>query len=768
MSRIRSVLLALAILALVAATGCSGSSSDVSGSGGGSGQPTGAVRTRFTLLPRAVPANITQFRFLFFDGNGQVVSGPTLVAKAATVTLVGIPTTAASMRIEYLEGLLLRGLGTVPLTVTAGVTTEVVDPPFQDVGSQVRAVEVTPVEVNLPAGLTRQFIAVALFFDGTSQDVTSSALWTSSDEAVATVGNVPGVHGLVTAHAAGVATITADYGGLQGSGTVTGTAATLQGIHLTPPQAVLPKGATQPFTVRGTFSDGSSVDMTTQVAWTSSDGTIVTVSADGVATAEAQGAATVTATHVPSGFADSAPVTVTAAALQHLYVLPSKDTLPVGVTQQYQALGVYSDNSSHDITSVVRWSTSHPTLAEISNAPGMKGLARGRSVGSTSVNAEMEGTGIVGTAPLEITAAVLESIEVFPPTPVIGDGQDLQFTAIGTYSDSSTEDLTDQVAWGSENPAVASVSNAPGSQGLAHGLSVGQAGITATEPDTGLQGRATLTVGAAVLQSITVAPFTNVPVGVQVQYTATGSYSDGSSRDLTSLAVWSSTDDVVASISNAEGSKGLATAHSVGATAIAATVDGITGATGLGVTAAVLQSIQVTPVDPSIPVGMQRRFTAVGTYSDASQQDLTAEVTWTSSDVTRVTVSNASGFEGTATAHALGQAAVTASMPGTAISGTSTVTVTAAVLQALTVTPADQTVPGAHFVVYAATGSFSDGSTLDLTSAVTWRSSKGLVAIISNMPLAKGVAISVLPGTTTISARLPNSTVTGSTLLHVQ
>ena len=43
-----------------------------------------------------------------------------------------------------------------------------------------------------------------------------------------------------------------------------------------------------------------------------------------------------------------------------------------------------------------------------------------------------------------------------------------------------------------------------------------------------------------------------------------------------------------------------------------------------------LQSIAVTPVNPSIAKGLTQQFTATGTYSDSSTANLTGSVTWAS------------------------------------------------------------------------------------------------------------------------------------------
>jgi uncharacterized protein YjdB len=72
--------------------------------------------------------------------------------------------------------------------------------------------------------------------------------------------------------------------------------------------ASIAAGATQPFTATGTFSDGSILDITSQVAWTSSDPSVATVGARGVAGAVSSGTATISAT--VQGVTGSAVLTV--------------------------------------------------------------------------------------------------------------------------------------------------------------------------------------------------------------------------------------------------------------------------------------------------------------------------------------------------------------------------------------------------------------------------------------------------------------------------
>ena len=89
---------------------------------------------------------------------------------------------------------------------------------------------------------------------------------------------------------------------------------------------------------------------------------------------------------------------------------------------------------------------------------------------------------------------MLISIKITPANPSIAIGASQQFTATGTYSDASTQDLTSTVIWRSSNNMVATISNAAGSKGLAVGVRNGVATISAVDNATTVSAVATLTV----------------------------------------------------------------------------------------------------------------------------------------------------------------------------------------------------------------------------------------------------------------------------------
>ncbi len=621
-----------------------------------------------------------------------------------------------------------------------------------------QSIGVTPSNPSLAAGTTLQLTATGMYSDQSTQDLTPSAAWISSDAGVVTVSSA----GLITAVAPGSATVTATSGSVAGSTTVTVTAATLQAIAVTPDAPSIAKGTTQQFTATGTYSDASTQDLTTQVTWASSATSVATISnaagTAGLATAVGVGPTTISAT--VGGQTGSTVLTVTAAALQAIAVTPPNPSIAKGATLQFTATGTYSDTSTQDLTTQVTWASSATSVATISNAAGSQGLASTLGVGTSNISASLGGTS--GSTILTVTAATLQSISVTPPNPSAAKGSTLQFTATGTFSDTSTEDLTTQVTWASATTSVATISNAAGSTGLATAVNVGTSTVSATL--SGVTGSTVLTVTAATLQAVAVMPTNpSVAKGSPVQFTATGTYSDNTTQNITNQVTWASSVTTVATISNAAGSKGLASTLLVGTTSISAALSGKTGGSTLTVTAATLQSISVTPATPSRPVPITLSFTATGIFTDGTTQDLTTQVTWSSSSQGVATISNAAGSIGLATPVAPGTSTIGAAL-GT-LSGSTILTVTSATLNSISVTPANPSIAEGTTQLFTATGSYSDGSTFDLTQTATWASSMTSVATISNAAGTKGKASAAGVGTTSVSAAFGGKT--GSTILTV-
>jgi uncharacterized protein YjdB len=264
---------------------------------------------------------------------------------------------------------------------------------------------------------------------------------------------------------------------------------------------------------------------------------------------------------------------------------------------------------------------------------------------------------------------------------------------------------------------------------------------------------------APTLMAVAITPSNaSLNIGTNRQFTATGTYSDGSTANVTGLVAWISYNVAAATIG---GSTGLATAVAVGTTTITASVGGVAGATLLTVTSgtSTLVSIAVTPANPTIAVGGTRQFTATGGYSDGSTADITTSATWQSSLAAAATIGSATGL---ATGVSVGTTTITATR-GT-VSGNTQLTVSNSppTLVSIAVTPPNTTASVGGTRQFTATGTYSDGSTAVITASVTWQSSNAAFATIGS---TTGLATGVSAGTTTITAT--KGTVSGSTQLTV-
>jgi 6-phosphogluconolactonase (cycloisomerase 2 family)/urocanate hydratase len=535
------------------------------------------------------------------------------------------------------------------------------------------SIEVTPTNPSIANGLSDALQATGIFTDHSTHDLTSSVTWSSSAPNVASVSNTSGSNGLAATLTPGSSTITAALGGISGSTNLTVTAATLVLLGVTPANPSIAKGLSSQFTAIGTYSDNSTQVLTSQVQWTSSDPTVATVSNalgyDGLGMGLNAGSVTITATL--GGASASTVLTVTPATLVSIGVTPPNPSIASGLTSQFTATGVYTDNSTQNLTASAAWTSSNTSVASVSNAT--HGLATALSPGPVTITAA-SGT-VSGTTSLTVTPAALVSIALIPANPSIAYGTAQQFAATGTYTDTSTHDVTAAVTWSSSDGTVAAISNAPGSNGLV--TSIGQGSVTINATLGAIVGAAGLTVTPAALVSIALIPANpSIANGTAQQFAAIGTYTDNSTQPLTASVTWGSSDTTVASISNASGSNGLANSAGQGAVTISAALGTISGSTGLTVTAATLVSIAVTPVSPSINDGTNQQFTATGTYTDNSTQNLTASVMWASSNTAIASISNATGSNGLATAAGAGTTSISASL-GAATSAVATLTAAA-------------------------------------------------------------------------------------------
>ena len=597
------------------------------------------------------------------------------------------------------------------------------------------SIAVTPVTPMVAAGLTQQFKATGTYSDNSTQDLTATAVWTSSNTGSATITS-PG--GLATTSHQGSTLIMATVGSISGSTTLTVTAAVLDSIAVTPANASVPLGTLTQFTAMGTYSDGSTQNLTSTVTWSSSNTTTATITAAGVVTAlTLNGTTTITAT---SGtVSGSTGLTVVPATLTSIVISGAPTvTIANGTSYQFTAFGFYNDGSKHNLTLLVTWASSNTAIATIATGPGR---AQAVGMGTTTISATLGS--VSGMATLNVTAPTLQSIVVGASSTTIAPLTARSFTAIGTFSDSSTQNITQDVVWSSSNTALATISNASGTVGVATGVAPGGGTATISATYGGVNGSAPLNVSSATLTSIAVAPGTaGLAQGSTLALQAVGTFSDGTTQHIETVATWTSSNTSVASVA-----QNIVTGISDGGpVTITCSLNGVSGTASLTVEG--LTAITITPASGSVAENTSIGLVATGTLADGTTQNITGSVLWTSSNPAVATMSDASGSFGQATGVAPGTVTVIAVFAGQV--GVASLTVTDATLSSITIKPASADIALGSPQGFSATGKFSDGTTQDLGSQVTWSSSDITVAFINNT----GAISTTGTGTTTIEAAL--------------
>jgi len=248
---------------------------------------------------------------------------------------------------SIIAGMLIAGCGDSP----AAPSTTVVRQPS---AAAVQTVHVggSAVAKTLTPGGTTQLAATAQRSDGTEEDVTSLATWSSDNESVATVSS----SGLVAAQGPGSAHIRAAYQGQTGE--------TLIDVGARTPSASTPSPSPAP---------PPSPSPAPAPSPAPSPGPVPPLPGP-----------------VPPLPAPLPPTVQTV-------TISGGSTVPMGQSMQLRATGHMSDGTDRDVTSSAQWSTSNPSVASVSQS----GVVTGTSPGSDVVTAQFNGAS--ASQPVQVT-----------------------------------------------------------------------------------------------------------------------------------------------------------------------------------------------------------------------------------------------------------------------------------------------------------------------------------------------------------------------------
>ena len=335
----------------------------------------------------------------------------------ATINSAGLATsvsggtaTITASAVAPVSGATIVGVAT--LTVTAPTTVQ----------RDLTSITIIPSSQNVTnVGQAVQFTAIGNYNAAPATvDLTGTGLvtWKSSDASVASINSA----GLAIASVAGTTTITATATAPVSGATIIGTATLtvsatagprdLTSITIIPSsQTVTSVGEATQFKAIGNYSaNPATVDITSQVAWNSSDLSVATVNSSGLATAISGGTTTITATAIApvSGSTIIGIATLSASAsavvrdLTSITIIPSSQTVnALGESAQFIAIGNYSGSpTTVDLTNQVTWQSNDVQVVNI-NSDGLATANQndeGTATITASAAAPVSGNLIVGTA----------------------------------------------------------------------------------------------------------------------------------------------------------------------------------------------------------------------------------------------------------------------------------------------------------------------------------------------------------------------------------
>ncbi len=233
---------------------------------------------------------------------------------------------------------------------------------------------------------------------------------------------------------------------------------------------------------------------------------------------------------------------------------------------------------------------------------------------------------------------------------------------------------------------------------------------------------------AAGLELIQLTPdAAGIRVGDTVELNATEIYSNGEMLTLDNAA-WSSSDTTIAAVDDT----GLVTGLTPGVCVISATKSDVTGEANINVTAAELEQITVSPTEAVVTAGRTYQFSAAGRFSNGETLALD-NAAWSSSDPAVAAVDDT----GLVTGLTPGVCVISANRSD--VTGEANITVTAAELEQITVSPTEAVVKAGRTYQFTAAGRFSNGETLPLYDAA-WDSSNPAVALVGNTGQVLGLS----------------------------
>ncbi|WP_188067431.1 Ig-like domain-containing protein [Brevibacillus brevis] len=457
-----------------------------------------------------------------------------------------------------------------------------------------RSLYIVPAFLTMKSGKTEDVVVNASFANGTSEDVTLKVEW-SSDNADVVFANGK----TVSAYKAGTANVTAKYGGK--TATLVVDVDVPQNLTADITTVAIPVGGAKQVTVKAAYPGGGSAeDITQKVVWSSSAPNVASVR-QGLITGVSTGSATVTATYGTR----TVNISVSVGVMQTLTVDKKKIVLGNGKSETVKLTAAYADGTTKDVTDTATWSTASAAVAEV-----MNGKITATGAGKTTVTGTFDGKSV--SIAVEVDQATNLSVDPRMLILNVNESKDIKLSA--TNSAGNSDNVTSDAEWSSSSLKVADVVN-----GRVTGLSNGRATITAKYGGKSIS----IQVEVGIVSKLEADKrFVSTKSNSNVQVTLTATFSDGRTMDVTNLADWKTSNYKVADVT-----KGLVSGRAYGKTTVTARYND--KSVSIPVDVDTLKYLKTDVVQLVMNKGETKQVSAIATYMDGSEQNVSKPALWT-------------------------------------------------------------------------------------------------------------------------------------------
>ncbi|MBC7533291.1 MAG: Ig-like domain-containing protein [Oligoflexus sp.] len=357
------------------------------------------------------------------------------------------------------------------------------------------SIEVFPKSIAL--GTPTRFKLLALYNNASKAELSSGVQWESMSPSFINSDAQSVNTGVFTGSRVGAAGVRASYAGQTIVSRTEVQMPQIRSIQVVSEVDSFLLGAQAQLKAMATFISGSSYDITSSVAWSSADPSIISVNAAGEVDALFPGDVQIAAKF--GNVSGAAGFFVTSISFQSYRISAITASVPAGLTTQLRLFGVKSDGSEMDISAYARWSSLDTQTAQSGTTmtPKQPGVFLGVALGTTTITARY-GTNS-RTATLTVTDAVVIGLNLTNDNPTGVCGVNVPLMRVeGVLSDGNSKDLTALATYTIDPPEMAIPHTDPAKKGYIVTIKPGAAKVKAsyTELTTNLTYTATLPISS--------------------------------------------------------------------------------------------------------------------------------------------------------------------------------------------------------------------------------------------------------------------------------